>query len=154
MNSQNNNAEPKLFTFTVPGKPQGKARARTFYNSKSGKMSSVTPEKTVLYENLVKTCFRQKYGQGRFPDDAYVVANILAFFEPPKSISKKKREDMLTGKIWPAKKPDIDNIAKVVLDALNGIAYRDDTQVVGLAIAKAYGEEPRLEITLGEADNT
>ena len=43
MYSQNNNEEPKLFTFTVPGKPQGKARARTFHNSKSGKMSSVTP---------------------------------------------------------------------------------------------------------------
>lgn len=116
MNSQNNNEEPKLFTFTVPGKPQGKARARTFHNSKSDKMSSVTPEKTVLYENLIKTCFQQKYGQKRFSDDAYVAANILAFFEPPKSISKKKREDMLTGKIWPAKKPDSDNIAKVVLD--------------------------------------
>lgn len=49
MNSQNNKEEPKLFTFTVPGKPQGKARARTFYDSRSGKMSSVTPEKTVLY---------------------------------------------------------------------------------------------------------
>ena len=46
MNSQNNKEEPKLFTFTVPGKPQGKARARTFYNSRSDKMSSVTPEKT------------------------------------------------------------------------------------------------------------
>ena len=103
MYSQNNNEEPKLFTFTVPGKPQGKARARTFYDSRSNKMSSVTPEKTVLYENLIKTCFQQKYGQKRFSDDAYVVANILAYFEPPKSISKKKREDMLTGKIWPAK---------------------------------------------------
>lgn len=66
MDSQNNKEEPKLFTFTVPGKPQGKARARTFHNSKSDKMSSVTPEKTVLYENLIKTCFQQKYGQKRF----------------------------------------------------------------------------------------
>mgnify|MGYP004476929401 CR=1 FL=1 len=153
MNSQNNN-EPKLFMFTVPGKPQGKARARTFYNGNSGKMSSVTPEKTVLYENLIKTCFRQKYGQERFSDDAYIIVRITAFFAPPKSVSKKKRAEMLADKIRPAKKPDIDNIAKVVLDALNGIAYHDDTQVVGLAIAKAYSEEPRLEITLGEADNT
>ena len=149
MNSQNNNEEPKLFTFTVPGKPQGKARARTFYNSRSNKMSSMTPEKTVLYENLIKTCFRQKYGQG-FPDDAYVAANILAFFEPPKSISKKKREDMLTGKIWPAKKPDSDNIAKVVLDALNGIAYHDDTQIIKLVVTKAYSEEAHLSVTLAK----
>lgn len=145
---QNNNEEPKLFTFTVPGKPQGKARARTFYNSKSSKMSSVTPENTVLYENLIKTCFQQKYGQKRFSDDAYVVVNILAFFEPPKSVSKKKRADMLERRIWPAKKPDSDNIAKVVLDALNGIAYHDDTQVISLTVTKAYSEEARLSITL------
>ena len=144
MNSQNNN-ESKLFTFTVPGKPQGKARARTFYNNK---MSSVTPETTVLYENLIKTCFQQKYGQERFTDDEYVSARILAFFEPPKSISKKKRADMLERRIWPAKKPDSDNIAKVVLDALNGIAYHDDTQVISLTVAKVYSEEARLSITL------
>ena len=57
---------------------------------------------------------------------------VTAFFEPPKSISKKKRAEMLEGKIWPAKKPDSDNIAKVVLDALNGIAYHDDTQIIKL----------------------
>lgn len=150
MNSQNNNEEPKLFTFTVPGKPQGKARARTFYDSRSNKMSSVTPEKTVLYENLVKTCFRQRYGQGRFPDDAYIIARIAAFFEPPKSISKKKRAEMLEGKIWPAKKPDSDNIAKVVLDALNGIAYHDDTQIIKLVVTKAYSEEAHLSVTLAK----
>ena len=147
MDSQNNN-ESKLFMFTVPGKPQGKARARTFYNSKSNKMNSVTPENTVLYENLIKTCFQQKYGQERFSDDEYVSARILAFFEPPKSISKKKRADMLERRIWPAKKPDSDNIAKVVLDALNGIAYHDDTQVISLTVTKAYSEEARLSITL------
>lgn len=111
-------------------------------------MSSVTPEKTVLYENLVKTCFRQRYGQGRFPDDAYIIARIAAFFEPPKSISKKKRAEMLEGKIWPAKKPDSDNIAKVVLDALNGIAYHDDTQIIKLVVTKAYSEEAHLSVTL------
>ena len=152
MYSQNNNEEPKLFTFTVPGKPQGKARARTFYDSRSNKMSSVTPEKTVLYENLVKTCFRQRYGQGRFPDDAYIIARIAAFFKPPKSISKKKRAEMLEGKIWPAKKPDSDNIAKVVLDALNGIAYHDDTQIIRLSVIKAYKEEAYLSVTLMRLD--
>lgn len=115
-------------------------------------MSSVTPEKTVLYENLIKTCFQQKYGQKRFSDDAYVVANILAYFEPPKSISKKKRAEMLEGKIWPAKKPDSDNIAKVVLDALNGIAYHDDTQIIKLTITKAYSEEAYLSVTLMQLD--
>lgn len=152
MYSQNNNEEPKLFAFTVPGKPQGKARARTFYDGRSKKMNSITPEKTVLYENLVKTCFQQKYGQERFSDDAYVAANILAFFEPPKNISKKKRAEMLEGKIWPAKKPDSDNIAKVVLDALNGIAYHDDTQIIKLVVTKAYSEEAYLGVILMRLD--
>lgn len=152
MYSQNNNEEPKLFAFTVPGKPQGKARARTFYNGRSKKMNSITPEKTVLYENLVKTCFQQKYGQERFSDDAYIVARIAAFFEPPKSISKKKRAEMLEGKIWPAKKPDSDNIAKVVLDALNGIAYHDDTQIIKLVVTKAYSEEAYLGVILMRLD--
>ena len=91
-----------------------------------------------------------------------MVANILAYFEPPKSISKKKRAEMLEGKIWPAKKPDSDNIAKVVLDALTGIAYHDDTQIIvtpektvlyeniKLSVTKAYKEEAYLSVTLME----
>lgn len=54
------------------------------------------------------------------------------------------------GKIWPAKKPDSDNIAKVVLDALNGIAYHDDTQIIKLSVTKAYKEEAYLSVTLME----
>ena len=98
--------------FTVPGKPQGKARARTFYNPKTKGMSSVTPEKTVLYENLIATCYMEKAGNERFSDDSYLLVRIQAFYEPPKSVSKKKRAEMLVGKILPAKKPDIDNVVK------------------------------------------
>ncbi len=104
--------------FTIPGKPQGKARARTFYNPKTKGMSSMTPEKTVLYENLISTCYLQAAGEERFSDEDYLLVRIQAYFEPTKSISKKKREEMLQGMILPAKKPDIDNIVKSVLDAL------------------------------------
>lgn len=55
---------------------------------------------------------------------------------------------MLNGELLPAKKPDIDNIAKAVLDALNSVAYRDDTQIVELQIRKQYSEKPRLEICM------
>ena len=136
--------------FTIPGKPQGKARARTFYNPKTKGMSSVTPEKTVLYENLIATCYMEKAGNERFPDDSYLLVRIQAFYEPPKSVSKKKRAEMLGGKILPAKKPDIDNVAKAVLDALNGVAYRDDTQVIELHVRKSYSEKPRVEVCIGK----
>ena len=113
-------------------------------------MSSVTPEKDGAVRKPDQDLFPTEIRTETVFDDAYVAANILAFFEPPKSISKKKREDMLTGKIWPAKKPDSDNIAKVVLDALNGIAYHDDTQIIKLSVTKAYKEEAYLSVTLME----
>lgn len=134
--------------FSVPGKPQGKARARTFYNPKTHKMSSCTPENTVLYENLISTCYLQAAGEERFKDGDFLSVRIQAFFEPARSMSKKKREAMLLGELLPAKKPDIDNIVKAVLDALNGVAYRDDTQVVELHVRKQYSEKPRVEVCI------
>lgn len=134
--------------FTIPGKPQGKARARTFYNPKTKGMSSMTPEKTVLYENLISTCYLQDAGEERFSDEDCLLVRIQAYFEPTKSISKKKREEMLRGMILPAKKPDIDNIVKSVLDALNQVAYRDDTQVVELHVRKQYSDRPRVEVCI------
>lgn len=59
---------------------------------------------------------------------------------------------MLNGELMPAKKPDIDNIAKAVLDALNSVAYRDDIQIVELQIRKQYSEKPRLEICMEELE--
>ncbi len=138
--------------FTVPGKPQGKARARTFYNPKTKGMSSMTPEKTVLYENLIATCYLQEAGDERFSDDAYLKVRIQAFYEIPKSSTKTKKAAMAAGEILPDKKPDIDNIAKAVLDALNEVAYRDDAQVVELQMRKKYSDRPRLEICIEELE--
>ncbi len=138
--------------FTIPGKPQGKARARTFYNPKTKGMSSMTPEKTVLYENLISTCYLQEAGDERFSDNAYLKVRIQAFYEIPKSSTKTKKAAMAAGEILPDKKPDIDNIAKAVLDALNEVAYRDDTQVVELQMRKKYSDRPRLEICIEELE--
>lgn len=114
-------------------------------------MSSITPEKTVLYENLVKTMFLEESENNDIPFTMYeepLEVFITACFEPPKSTSKKNRALMLSNDILPTKKPDIDNIAKVILDALNGIAYRDDTQVVRLTVTKAYNDEPGVLVTI------
>ena len=123
--------------FTIPGTPKGKARARTFYNPKLGRMQSITPDNTMLYENLIRTCYIQ--ASSNKIQDMPVSITIHAVFEPPKSASAKNREAMFAGSILPLKKPDIDNIAKVVLDALNGLAYHDDSQIVSLRVSKTYG---------------
>lgn len=133
-------------------KPQGKARARTYYNAKKKVMSSTTPDKTVLYENFIATRYMEAAGEQRFSDGAYIKARIQAFYEIPKSSSKVKKTAMLSGELLPTKKPDIDNIVKAVLDALNEVAYRDDTQVVELQVRKQYSEKPRLEICLEELE--
>ena len=115
-------------------------------------MSSTTPDKTVLYENFIATRYMEAAGDQRFSDGAYIKARIQAFYEIPKSSSKVKKTAMLSGELLPTKKPDIDNIVKAVLDALNEVAYRDDTQVVELQVRKQYSERPRLEICLEELE--
>lgn len=138
-------------TFTVPGNPQGKARARTFYNQKLGRSQSITPEKTVLYENLVKQCFTANCDGGFF-DKEPLVMMVIAYFPIPKSTTKKDRQLIMGGLLYPTKKPDADNIAKVICDALNGVAYGDDTQVVSLTVMKEYTDaEPRVEVYIDEA---
>lgn len=129
------------------GKSQG-----AYYNAKKKAMSSTTPDKTVLYENFIATRYMEAAGEQRFSDGAYIKARIQAFYEIPKSSSKVKKTAMLSGELLPTKKPDIDNIVKAVLDALNEVAYRDDTQVVELQVRKQYSERPRLEICLEELE--
>jgi Holliday junction resolvase RusA-like endonuclease len=72
----------------------------------------------------------------------------VAVFAPPKSASKKRQREMLAGSIYPEVKPDIDNITKTVLDALNGLAYKDDKSVVWLSAIKVYGEEERVLVRI------
>ena len=144
-----------IIEFTVPGSPQGKARARTFFNKKVGHMSSITPEKTVLYENLVKTRCLESIEKQMIPFQTLegpLAVHIRAYYEPPKSTSKRNYEKMIAGLIFPTKKPDIDNIAKVVLDALNGIAYKDDTQVVDLNMKKRYAKEAYVQVQIERID--
>ena len=139
--------------FEVMGVPQGKARARTFYNPKLGKHQSITPDKTVLYENLIKTSFMDAENKQTFFDGEPVEMYITAYFPIPKSTTKKDRERIRNKELFPIKKPDSDNIAKVICDALNGVAYHDDTQVVKLEVRKVFTEEePKVAVALGKFD--
>ena len=132
------------FTFEIVGEPQGKGRPR--FSTRGGFVKTYTPEKTASYENFVKLCYLNKYKGQKL--DGEIVAEIIAYFPIPKSFSKKKRAEAIEGKIKPTKKPDTDNIAKTILDSLNGIAFEDDKQVVALLVKKLYGEEAKVVVVL------
>jgi Holliday junction resolvase RusA-like endonuclease len=128
--------------FTIPGPPVGKARPRVT------RWGAHTEEKTVLYENLVKLSYQEQCGEyTEKPLKVY----IEVYYDIPKSTPKKNIMPMLDKLIRPCKKPDCDNIAKIILDALNGIAYKDDTQVVKLTVAKYYSEKAEVMVTIKEA---
>ena len=132
------------FTFEIVGEPQGKGRPR--FSTRGGFVKTYTPEKTASYENFVKLCYLNKYKGQKL--DGEIIAEIIAYFSIPKSFSKKKRVEAIEGKIKPTKKPDTDNIAKTILDSLNGIAFEDDKQVVALLVKKLYGEEAKVVVAL------
>lgn len=134
------------FRFTVPGEPVGKGRPRVV--RRGGFTQTYTPEKTASYENLVKLEF-QRQG-GRMLKDGPVRLSIMAWYGIPKSASKRKQQAMIGGLIRPTKKPDADNCAKVIADALNGLAWRDDSQVVSLHVEKMFGEEPMVSVMMEE----
>lgn len=129
-------------SFTVPGKPQGKARPR--FDGRSGR--TYTPKNTREYEETVRACFLRAYRSTRLSGE--IEAVITAQFSVPKSVSNSKRAAMLDGRINPTMKPDADNIIKAILDALNGYAYRDDAAVTKVTAVKRYGNYPMVVVTL------
>ncbi len=135
-------------TFIVPGKPQGKGRP-IFGRPRGTFVTTRTPDKTVLYENWIKICFNE-VNAGRKPIPGSVYLGIVAYFPIPTSWSKKKQAQARSGGIHPTVKPDFDNIAKVVGDALSGSAWLDDKQVVEAEISKVYDDDPRLVIEIDE----
>lgn len=129
-----------IIEFTIPGPPQGKARPKVV-RMKNGFSHTYTPDKTVAYEELVRSRFIMAAEQTEWTiSDKPLQAQIVALYPVPKSTSKKNRAAMLAGMIHPTKKPDCDNIEKIVYDALNGFAYKDDAQIVKQSIVKRYYE--------------
>ena len=131
-----------MYQFEVLGEPIGKARPRVT------RWGAYTPQKTVDYENKIKAAYGGRFYEG------YLQIDVKAYFKIPKSTSKKKKESMLMGQIKPDKKPDIDNVLKIVLDSLNKVAYKDDAQVITASITKEYSESPRIKITISELEKS
>ena len=135
--------------FTVPGDPQGKGRPRFSRET----CRAVTPQKTVNYETLVKWCYQTSCGRLKFEPGIPLDMRVFAYLGIPASAPKKKQELMRQNILRPTKKPDFDNIGKITADALNGLAYHDDAQVVDSMIRKFYSDNPRVEILITEVSH-
>ena len=132
--------------FKIPGKIQAKQRPRF---SKSGIV--YTPKETRVYENFVRVCYSDYANQYKWePYSGQIRAEVEVFIQVPQSDSKLKKQTKLIGEIRPTIKPDCDNLAKSILDSLNGLAYQDDKQVVELEVKKFYAEQPEVKVKLME----
>ena len=132
--------------FTVEGTPIGKGRPKFARRGKF--VSTYTPTKTRDYEDIIKVAARQAMTEKPLETPVavfvYIVVPILT------SYSKKRKADCLAGIEKPTKKPDLDNVAKCFLDAMNAIVYQDDVQVVSLHVTKVYGTVGQVEVMLRE----
>lgn len=132
------------YEITIFGEPTGKGRPRF---AKTG--HAYTPQATRDYEYQVQYEFASSYPGAEVITNP-VKASIVAYYSIPQNYSKKKRQDCLNNKIQVQKKPDCDNIAKIILDSLNGYAYEDDKQVVDLQVTKMWSDIPRVEVVIEE----
>jgi len=131
--------------FIVSGAVKGKARPR--FRNYGKFVSTYTTKEDVNYENWVKQCYLEQYREEK-PLEGSLRCNIYISMSIPKSTSKKKMLEMFNRDIRPSKKPDCDNIAKSICDALNKIAYNDDSQIVELLVVKTYGEIEQAKIVI------
>ena len=125
--------------------PVAKGRPRFTRNGRT-----YTPQKTRDYERRVRGAFLEanKETMPVYPRDVALEVEAVFAKSVPKSYTKKIRELCLSGKMQPTVKADLDNYLKAVLDAINGLAFEDDAQIVRIKSEKIYAEEPYVEIKI------
>ena len=129
---------------TVYGKPQGKGRPR--YTVRGGHAVAYTPEGTRRYEEQIRQAWQEQDDRDFGP--AALALVLTAYYPVPSKARKAEREAMLSGQVPVTDKPDLDNLLKAVMDALNGTAYEDDKQITHINAARFYSDRPRVEIDL------
>lgn len=160
----------KTLKLTILGEPMGKQRPKVTVLGSSKFAHAYTPKETINYESKVVDEYRKavknkELSGSYFNQSEELSATITAYYPITKGHYRFHKRtgttdldnegiQMLNGIINPTKKPDCDNIAKIILDALNGIAYPDDSQVTCLLVMKRYSESPRVEVTLEAKENT
>lgn len=124
-------------SFKVPGEAvsQGRPRATTV----NGRVRMYDPAKSRNYKKHIQSIAGQYAPAELIEGPIYL--KVVIYRKVLKSFSKKKRQEALDGILLPVSKPDVDNYAKTFMDALNGVIWKDDSQVVTLVAEKHYGEE-------------
>ena len=136
----------RTVSFSIPGKPFGKQRPKAA--RRGGFIQIYTPRETKLYEEHALRSYIETIGKVKLTGP--IEAEVRGVFPVPKSSSKKEQQKMLSGEIDHTKKPDCDNMGKVVFDALNSVAFDDDSAICRAYIDKRYGENPRVDVRLKE----
>ena len=132
----------------ITGDPVAKGRGRAVNTSRGARV--VTPEKTRKWEADARAEARRQMDQAA-PFDQPLSVSIDVTFAPPKSWPNWKREAALAGHIPHTGKPDVDNVVKAAMDALNGIVYLDDAQVYWIKAHKIWGTRPSVRVRVAEA---
>jgi len=134
-----------VYAFVVPGPPTPKGRPR-FGRTKTGRVVTRTPKATRIYESIVRAHALATSPPN--PLDGPVRVTIAAVLERPKRLMRKKDPDE---ELAHDRRPDVDNIAKAILDALDGWFWRDDAQVAELHCSKVYAAKdgrPMVAVTV------
>lgn len=134
-----------MISFFVPGPPVGKGRPKA--TTINGHARMYTPAKTVSYEGLVAMAARDAMA-GRPPLQGPVVLVLDVHMPVAASWSRKARAAALADVTPPTKKPDSDNVLKAVCDAINGIVWVDDVQVVDVVLRRRYREIPGVRVEI------
>lgn len=127
--------------FELDGLPIGKARARVV--AQAGRVRAYTPKRTAQYEEAIAIVAKGAM-RGNKPFASAVSMRITLHMPVPISWSKKDRALALDGRMPHTSKPDCSNVQKSVEDALNGIVYVDDSQIVDVRVVKQYSSRSRM----------
>jgi Holliday junction resolvase RusA-like endonuclease len=136
-----------MVTFKVDADPVGKQRAR--YAKRGNFVQTYTPDKTRNYESLIKEAAIEAMGSSE-PLESPVTLYLYIRAPIPKSLPKKRIEACLNGLEKPIKKPDASNVLKSVEDAMNGVVYKDDSQIVNIHVSKVYSSVSGVDVCIKE----
>jgi Holliday junction resolvase RusA-like endonuclease len=136
-----------MVTFKVDADPVGKQRAR--YAKRGNFVQTYTPDKTRNYETLIRDSAIEAMGSSE-PLETPVTLYLYIRAPIPKSLPKKRIEACLNGLEKPIKKPDASNVLKSVEDAMNGVVYKDDSQIVNIHVSKVYSSVSGIDVCIKE----
>ncbi|MBX6423443.1 RusA family crossover junction endodeoxyribonuclease [Thermosulfurimonas sp. F29] len=133
-----------MVSFFVRGIPKAQGRPRVV-RFRNGRVGLKDPEASRDWKSYVRLVAAERVSR---PIEGPVALELWFYLPVPKSFSRRKRLAALAGEVLPAKKPDLDNLVKAVLDALLGVVVLDDRQIVEIRAGKLYGAVPGVEIVL------